>query len=91
MQAFSMKLFCIVTAINRCNEIIQDNFNGVLIPPKDTNGLEYAMFEMIENDQKRIRLATNARPLIMERYEQQKVWQLIKQEYDLQLNDVNIL
>jgi len=30
-------------------------------------------------------LARNARPMILERYEQQMLWQLIKEEYDEQL------
>lgn len=43
------------------------------------------MIELLENREKRERLAQNARPLIVERYEQQMVWRLIKQEYDEQL------
>jgi len=85
MQAGAMGLPSIVTNINGCNEIIQDNVNGIVIPPKDTPALENAMVELLENDEKRNRLAQNARPMIVERYEQQKLWQLIKQEYDEQL------
>ena len=85
MQAGAMGLPSIVTNINGCNEIIQDNVNGIIIPPKDAPALEDAMLELLENEEKRKRLAKNARPLIVERYEQQKVWELIKQEYDEQL------
>lgn len=85
MQAGAMGLPSIVTNINGCNEIIQDNVNGLIIPPKDPHALENAMLELLENEEKRNRLAKNARPLIVERYEQQKVWELIKQEYDEQL------
>ncbi|HAQ21323.1 MAG TPA: glycosyltransferase family 1 protein [Prolixibacteraceae bacterium] len=85
MQAGAMGLPCIVTNINGCNEIIQDNVNGIIIPPKDAFALENAMIELLDNSEKRERLARNARPLIVERYEQQMIWQLIKQEYDEQL------
>ena len=80
-----MGLPCIVTNINGCNEIIQDNVNGIIIPPKDAFALENAMIELLDNSEKRERLARNARQLIVERYEQQMIWQLIKQEYDEQL------
>ncbi|HEY5592052.1 MAG TPA: glycosyltransferase family 4 protein [Paludibacter sp.] len=88
MQAGAMGLPSIVTDINGCNEIIQDGVNGIIIPAKDAFALENAMIELLENREKRERLAQNARPLIVERYEQQMVWQLIKQEYDEQLKRV---
>lgn len=91
MQAGSMGLPSIVTNINGCNEIIQDDVNGIIIPPKDTSALENAMIELLENNEKREQLAQNARPLIVARYEQQMLWQLIKQEYDEQLKKANII
>jgi len=88
MQAGAMGLPSVVTNINGCNEIIQENVNGIIVPPKDAFALENTMIELLENEEKRNRLAQNARPMITERYEQQKVWQLIKQEYDEQLAKV---
>ena len=91
MQAGAMGLPSIVTDINGCNEIIQENVNGMIVPSKDALSLENAMLEMLENKEKRDRLAQNTRPLIVERYEQQMIWQLIKQEYDEQLKKANII
>ena len=85
MQAGAMDLPSIVTDINGCNEIIRDNVNGIIIPAKDNNALEIAMLETLENDEKRKRLAQNSRLLIIERYEQQMVWQLISKVYDEQI------
>ena len=62
--------------------------NGIIIPTKDAFALENAMIELLENEEKRNRLAQNARPLIVKTYEQLMVWQLIKQEYDEQLAKV---
>jgi len=91
MQAGAMGLSSIVSNINGCNEIIQENVNGMIIPSKDIHALENAMIELLENNDKRKRLAQNARPLIVEKYEQEMVWQLIKQEYDEQLKRANII
>jgi glycosyltransferase involved in cell wall biosynthesis len=90
MQAGAMSLPSIVTNINGCNEIIQENVNGILIPPKNTLAIENAMIELMKNNEMRERFAQNARPLVIERYEQQKVWHLLKEEYNKQLRKVNI-
>ena len=39
MQACAMSLASIVTDINGCNEIIEDKYNGLLIPVKDSTKL----------------------------------------------------
>lgn len=91
LQAGAMGLPSIVSNINGCNEIIEDGINGILIPPKNASALEKIMIELFENDEKRNLLAQNARPLIVTRYEQQMVWQLLKLEYDEQLKKANIM
>lgn len=89
MQAGAMGLPCIVTDINGCNEIIQDNVNGVIIPVKDISALVRAMLELLEKEELN-RLGKNARQMIIERYKQQRIWELIKQEYDEQLKKAGI-
>lgn len=86
MQAGAMELPCIVTDINGCNEIIANEKNGLIIPPKNEQALADAMIELLENDEKRNLLAQNARPMIVERYDQLTLWELIKEEYEKQLN-----
>lgn len=91
IQAGAMDLPCVVTDISGCNEIIKNDINGLIVPPKNVYALENALLELIIDDEKRKLLAQNARPLIVERYEQQKVWQLIKQKYIKQLKEANII
>lgn len=91
MQAGAMGLPCIVTDINGCNEIIKHNVNGIIIPPKKVPVIENAMLELLVDNEKYKYLAKNARPLIIERYEEQTVWQLIKEEYDAQLKKLDII
>lgn len=43
LQAGAMGLPCIVTNINGCNEIIESEYNGWLVPPKDECALSKAM------------------------------------------------
>ncbi len=81
MQAGAMGLPSIVTNINGCNEIIENNLNGLIIPSKNTDELIKAMELIIKNDSLRLKFKSNARKIIVDRYEQQLVWEAILSEY----------
>lgn len=69
LEAGAMGLPSVVTDINGSREIIIEGFNGVIIPPRDEQALFEAMTEMLDNTEKRKEMATNARPLIAQRFE----------------------
>lgn len=75
LQASCMETPCIVTDINGCNEIISDNFNGLIIPVKDSAALKEAMLQLYNNPNKIKDLAKNARPNIINKYKRELVWQ----------------
>jgi glycosyltransferase involved in cell wall biosynthesis len=81
LQAGAMKLPAIVSNINGCNEIIIDNFNGLIVPAKDYKNLFNAMNELLEDNQLLTKLANNARQNIVAKYEQKNVWQALLNEY----------
>ncbi|WP_047551500.1 glycosyltransferase family 4 protein [Psychroserpens sp. Hel_I_66] len=81
LQAGCMGLPCIVSNINGCNEIIEQNTNGLIVPVKDEKALVKAMEFMISHPQKRKQMATVARAHIVERFEQQFVWNEILKTY----------
>lgn len=81
LQAGAMGLPSIVTNINGCNEIIEDQINGLIIPVKDTVALETAMKRLMEDTSGYRKMQEQARPLIVSRYEQQVVWEAILAEY----------
>jgi glycosyltransferase involved in cell wall biosynthesis len=85
MQAGAMGLPSIVTDINGCNEIITHEFNGLIIPPKDTLAIESAMLRIMEDKVLYQKLKSNARESIVSRFDQLTLWKLIKAEYDEQL------
>ena len=81
MQAGAMDLPCIATNINGCNEIIQDNINGFLIPPKNIDALVKAM-KKIMNKKLIIKLSKNCRLMIKEKYDQKFFWKKLLIEYN---------
>lgn len=82
LQAGCMEMPCIVTNINGCNEIISDNYNGLVIPVKDTIALKEAMLELYNNPDKIKELAKNARPNIINKYKRELIWEELLDLYN---------
>jgi glycosyltransferase involved in cell wall biosynthesis len=70
LQAGAMNLPSIVTNINGCNEIIENYYNGLIIPIKNSNAIFYAMKLLLENKYLLKILKSNTRKKIIENYEQ---------------------
>lgn len=81
LQAGAMGLPCIVTDINGCNEIIDDEVNGLVIPSHNVERLFEAMKRMVEDNELRICMAQRARTMVADRYDRRYVWNEIKKLY----------
>lgn len=82
LEAGAMGLPQIVTDINGCNEIIKNNWNGIIIPPRRVDDLQKAMRTLMNDDKKREFLVRNAREMVASRYEQKYIWQELLKTYD---------
>lgn len=83
MQACAMSIASIVTDINGCNEIIEHNKNGIIIPPKDEQALYGAMKFMLTNPEITKKMAKVSRSKMIDNYEQKVVWKALLNEYNL--------
>jgi glycosyltransferase involved in cell wall biosynthesis len=88
MQAGCFGLPSIVSDINGCNEIIIHEQNGLIVPARNTKSLLIAMRTMIEDVSLYAQMKFNARRLIVERYEQKALWDLLLKEYYIMINDL---
>ena len=77
---------CIVSDINGNNEIIHEEENGLLVPAKDVKALAQAMDRVLGDQQLYLKMASQARKMITERYEQEKIWESLLKEYRSLLN-----
>ncbi|WP_379088263.1 glycosyltransferase family 4 protein [Pedobacter sp. UC225_65] len=82
MQAGAMGLPAIVSNINGCNEIIQQNANGLIVPSKDIDLLYTAMERLYQDPVFYSALKANARTMVTSRYEQKVVWNALLNEYN---------
>ena len=81
MQAACMNVPSIVSNINGCNEIIQDGSNGLVVEPKSTDDLYYAM-KRLESDRGLLSdLAAKCRDSVVEKYDREKFQKNILAEY----------
>ena len=81
MQAGAMGLPIIATDINGCNEIISHGKNGILIPKKDISAVEKAMLTMLNDENLYKELRSNARNMIISRFERKILCESILDEY----------
>ena len=88
LQAAAMEVPCIVSNINGCNEIIQDQKNGWWVPPKSVTPLVQTMQDALTNSVKRKAFKKQLRPQIIAHYGRQHFWELLKKEYQSQLKHV---
>jgi glycosyltransferase involved in cell wall biosynthesis len=86
MQAGCFNLPAIVTNINGCNEIIVDGVNGLIVPKKDKDALRDAMQRIIADSDLYAYLTSNARSMIVNRYDHSQVCSLLLDEYFSYLN-----
>lgn len=69
LEAGAMGLPSVVTDINGSREIVENGKNGLVVPPRDAAALYDAMKLMATDNETRQRMAREARPMIVSRFE----------------------
>ena len=88
LQAGAMGLPVIATNINGCNEIITNYENGLLIPKKSVNEIEIALLTLKNNEILYKKLESNARSMIVSRYDRKIICRNILEEYQNMENNL---
>jgi glycosyltransferase involved in cell wall biosynthesis len=81
LQAGAMGLPSIVSAINGCNEIVEEGVNGTIVPVKNVPILLQKMVLLLEDSVYYKHLKGNSRTMITSRYDQHVVWQALLEAY----------
>ena len=81
LEAGAMGLPSIVTNINGANEIIIPEENGLIIPSKDADALYQAMQRFIDEPELVAKMKVNARPMVIDRFEQKYIWNELLKVY----------
>ena len=90
LQAVAMEVPCIVSNINGCNEIIQDEQSGALVPPKQVHPLIEKMKNFFHQREERKLYANRAKQFVQIHFERKQFWNYLLEEYKQQEQHVSI-
>ena len=86
LEAGAMELPCIVTDINGSREIITNKQNGLIVPAYSAKAIHDAMTYLIANPSEARKMGLQARPVIIEKFEQTFVRQCMYNYYKQIIN-----
>ena len=81
IEAGAMGLPSVVTDVNGSREIVVEGENGTIVPPHDTDALYAAMKRIVTDKEAYAHMASNARRMVGERFEQGYVRRCLMQFY----------
>ena len=81
LQAGAMECALILSDINGCNEIVEHDKTGLLVPAKSISALTDAMKKMRADINLKNRMAADVRVRIQQLYSREHIWKLIEEEY----------
>jgi glycosyltransferase involved in cell wall biosynthesis len=85
MQAACLEIPVIASDINGCNEILQHEQTGLLVPAKNAEALQRTMLELAIDSAKRKTLAEQSRAFVVNNFERKFVWSELLKEYNILL------
>jgi glycosyltransferase involved in cell wall biosynthesis len=81
LEGGAMGRALIATDVPGCREVVSDNWNGYLVPPKDADALAQAMERMILDPERIDLFGTRARELVQRAYDERRVVEQTIQTY----------
>lgn len=88
IEAMSEEVPVIATDIRGCREAIDNGKNGILVPMENSEELARQIIFILSNKDKAAELAQNARQKAVRQFDEKKVFEKIKAEYQNFLNKV---
>ncbi|QSJ20066.1 glycosyltransferase family 4 protein [Nostoc sp. UHCC 0702] len=73
LEAGAMELPLITTNTPGCKDVVQDNWNGLLVPPKNAKSLATAILQLLKFQDKRVLMGTRSGMYVRENFSLKKV------------------
>jgi glycosyltransferase involved in cell wall biosynthesis len=89
LQAAAMGCALILSDINGCNEIVNNGKDGLLVPVKNTEALFDAMKKIRNNESMTQAFADAISQKVSKEFDQQKLWNIILNEYRYKMNQIS--
>jgi glycosyltransferase involved in cell wall biosynthesis len=88
MQCGAFKKALILSNINGCDEIVEDQITGLLVQPKSEEELYEAMAFLLSQPEKRLEFGEAVYKHIKASFDQNEVWNAVFKEYQEKLSEV---
>lgn len=72
----------VVTDIRGCREAVEHGVNGLLFPAGDVGALADALDGLLRDDARRLEMGAAGRAMAEERFDEQKVFERVLEEYE---------
>ncbi len=82
MEAAAMGVPAIVTDVRGCREVVVDGENGLIVPVNDPEALARAIVSVLADEKLARRLSANGRRLAAERFDEQRIFTIVRDEYE---------
>ena len=87
LQASCLEVPSIVSDINGCNEIIQNGKTGIVVKPRDENGLCEAMRTLGASAGLREEYGKQSKEFVTKNFEQKYFWAGLLREYEVLMKE----
>lgn len=69
VEAGAIEVPMVTTDVPGCRDVVQHNLNGLLVPPRDSRALAYAILELVGDDAKRKSMGDHALRYVKEHFD----------------------
>jgi glycosyltransferase involved in cell wall biosynthesis len=83
LEALACGVPVVGTTVGGIPEIVYDDVNGLLVPPKDYNKLAEALVDLLKNKEKRLNMSLKAREIIINKFSWDKIVEEVEKIYSL--------
>lgn len=81
MEASLMRIPSVVTDVRGCREAVEHGRNGLIVPFGDIPALAQAVLAILQDRELARRLGEGGRRIALERFDERRVFQIVKDEY----------
>jgi glycosyltransferase involved in cell wall biosynthesis len=73
LEAMGLGTAVVATHVGGVPQIVEDGVNGIMVPPHDPPAMAAAIIDLLQNNEKRRRLAESGRTLVRQQYTLEKM------------------
>jgi glycosyltransferase involved in cell wall biosynthesis len=87
MEAAAMRVPCVASNIPGCREVVENNVNGLLVPPGDAPALADAIVDILTHGERARKMGEEGRRIAVTRFDERAVFEKVLEGYERLLRE----